>query len=416
MTLDKPTEALYKATIKKDIRAVKKSLERGKIDSESFYISLKNHLNNGNKIAMPYLFEIFEAILEAGYDLPKDTVALFKFIGPISSAPIDYRNRQKPLLEKLLTIDPLEHPAAFLRLIENLIHSNNLESLKLFIPPTTTEETVSSWYAQDFKNDGSMMQSLLYTCINKSDQDKDIKWDCLEYLLDVLPERSWRAAAEPVKDRKDKLLPGLGLPLTTRAARFGNIDLLHKLLDKQCPLFDGSVGEFSDPLLGSIVTRHPLMLEELLRLGLDPQKSKDDEENGLISSAIIHGLLDHISILVEAGCDIDQKNKWGMTPLMVAVMRGNEDTIRHLLTLGATIEAEDHSKSTALMYSCDYDQLEVFKVLVKNGANLDAKDKKGKSPLHIINEKNGAIKAWMEEQDMLLNTAPANTQKKGLRL
>ena len=131
----------------------------------------------------------------------------------------------------------------------------------------------------------------------------------------------------------------------------------------------------------------------------------------LIVSAVLDGKLQDVKYLVESDADIDARNDWGWTALMVAAGNVNamDDgyplivwTVRrrnlqdfiyandkleiatYLVERGADVKARDMYGRTALHIATWYGRADVAKVLVAAGADIDAQDKWGESPLHLV--------------------------------
>ena len=85
-------------------------------------------------------------------------------------------------------------------------------------------------------------------------------------------------------------------------------------------------------------------------------------------------------ILIENGCDINQKSSMG-TPLMAAVVKGNVEIVRLLLNKNAEVDFADNNGTTALLYATMFKNKEIASLLIKANANPDIKDNRGNSSL-----------------------------------
>ena len=56
-------------------------------------------------------------------------------------------------------------------------------------------------------------------------------------------------------------------------------------------------------------------------------------------------------ILTASGKSIEQRNKWGQTPLMLAARSGDESKVKAVLAAGGAVKAADDEGSTALSMS-----------------------------------------------------------------
>ena len=90
----------------------------------------------------------------------------------------------------------------------------------------------------------------------------------------------------------------------------------------------------------------------------------------------------YIKILKEAGADINVRNDYGITPLMVACSKGtNIDVIDYLVENGAKINQRDKYGSDAFMYSMANSNINVIKHLIDLGADIHTKSGNGENIL-----------------------------------
>ncbi|WBU90019.1 ankyrin repeat domain-containing protein [Cellulophaga omnivescoria] len=71
-----------------------------------------------------------------------------------------------------------------------------------------------------------------------------------------------------------------------------------------------------------------------------------------------------------------------LTPLSIAVVKGNFDTTKKFLEFGSDINQKSGVMGmTPLMYAARYNNVELMKLLVSNGADVKAKSKIGATAL-----------------------------------
>ncbi len=76
--------------------------------------------------------------------------------------------------------------------------------------------------------------------------------------------------------------------------------------------------------------------------------------------------------------DVNVQDKYGWTPLHLAIRRGREDMVRYLVEeKGADINIQDNSGWTPLMEAIMDDFPSIAKYLVEQGADLDIANKRG---------------------------------------
>jgi ankyrin repeat protein len=95
------------------------------------------------------------------------------------------------------------------------------------------------------------------------------------------------------------------------------------------------------------------------------------------------GYVETANVLIEAGADVNAKNKKGKTALMYAVQKlSNLEMVKLLIEKGANVNQSDNSGTTPLMVSIsESEDYETLDLLIEKGADLNAKDKLGKTAL-----------------------------------
>ncbi|WP_264686114.1 MULTISPECIES: ankyrin repeat domain-containing protein [unclassified Wolbachia] len=90
--------------------------------------------------------------------------------------------------------------------------------------------------------------------------------------------------------------------------------------------------------------------------------------------------------LIEAGADINAKDKNERTPLHTAAEYSSTKAVKVLIEAGADINAKDKNERTPLHIAAVKGYTEIVKVLIDLGADINAKDKNKKTPLHRATE------------------------------
>ena len=145
----------------------------------------------------------------------------------------------------------------------------------------------------------------------------------------------------------------------------------------------------------------------LLSLGADPNK-KDTSNNTNLHYACAYGWWFCMKILLEAGASPDDQNSWRLTPLGVAVMKGNKGIVNYMVQLeGIDINMRDDDGRTILMNMiCGQENFtkelrEEVKTLTETyGADPLLKDNENKNLLHYLAEAiprdNGSLLVYSE--------------------
>ena len=92
-------------------------------------------------------------------------------------------------------------------------------------------------------------------------------------------------------------------------------------------------------------------------------------ENRSLSQAIIFDTLTEVTDLLDQKANVNEKDVYGLTPLIESVLKGNIEITTLLLDKGALIDQQDISGQTALQWAVNRRQMDIVKILLKRGAN-----------------------------------------------
>ena len=97
--------------------------------------------------------------------------------------------------------------------------------------------------------------------------------------------------------------------------------------------------------------------------------------------------------LIKLGADVNAKDKYGMTALMLAVRdNSNAEVIKILINAGADVNAKHNYGWTALMWAAHHNSnAEVIKALLNAGTDVNAKDNDGMTALMLAVENNSNL-------------------------
>jgi ankyrin repeat protein len=127
-------------------------------------------------------------------------------------------------------------------------------------------------------------------------------------------------------------------------------------------------GDFSRVV--ALLKVHPDLLENKNNLGLTP-----------LMVSVNHNQLEIAKLLLANGADVDARDGYKHTPLILAMFVYNHDQmVRLLLTKGADVNLEDKWSMTALAYAVRQGQIDDAKILIANDANINVVA--GASPLY----------------------------------
>jgi ankyrin repeat protein len=94
-------------------------------------------------------------------------------------------------------------------------------------------------------------------------------------------------------------------------------------------------------------------------------------------------------MLIEAGADVNARDKFSTTALILVVKYRKKQLVDTLLCSGAEINAADGSGSTALAWAVTKKDIKMVKQLIDVGADLEMADNWGNTPL-MIAKSNGS--------------------------
>ena len=90
-----------------------------------------------------------------------------------------------------------------------------------------------------------------------------------------------------------------------------------------------------------------------------------------LEMAAFNGDVDELARLISEGADIDARNKYGMTPLMIAATRGHGPFVVWLVEHGADLDHTAKYAMSALMLAVVYGHTDIVEELIKGGARTD---------------------------------------------
>ena len=105
----------------------------------------------------------------------------------------------------------------------------------------------------------------------------------------------------------------------------------------------------------------------------------DVNEPGVDGASALHWAvyddrLDLVELLLKAGANPAARDRYGVTPIVLASVNGNASLIRRLLESGADPNAVDPSGETALMVASRTGSVDALGALLARGAIVDARD------------------------------------------
>ena len=103
----------------------------------------------------------------------------------------------------------------------------------------------------------------------------------------------------------------------------------------------------------------------------------------LVLFAASEGRSEIVKALIDAGADVNVKNKKGQTALIVATREGRSEVVKILLAAGANVNAKQNRYQTAFMVAVIENRPKIAKMLLAAGANVGARDGRNMTPLMV---------------------------------
>lgn len=141
-----------------------------------------------------------------------------------------------------------------------------------------------------------------------------------------------------------------------------------------------------DELRRAVRTGNAAAAKRLLASGLAPNSLMENGDT-LFTYAMRSDAPETAKVVMEAeGFDPNALNRFGETPLMLAVFKGNEAIFKRLLELGASTEGAP-GRWTPLHYAATEGRRTFVEYLIEHGADVNAQTKAGVTPLMMAARK-----------------------------
>ncbi|XP_018587758.2 B-cell lymphoma 3 protein homolog [Scleropages formosus] len=139
------------------------------------------------------------------------------------------------------------------------------------------------------------------------------------------------------------------------------------------------------PLHLAVITHQANLVQALLNAGADPGTL---DRNGQTAAHLCceHGLRSCLALILkysECQSCLKVRNYEGLTPLHLAVQKGDKELVRLLLDSGADIDAVDFkSGRSPLIHAVENNNMEMISMLIESGVNVNAQSYSGNTALH----------------------------------
>jgi len=130
------------------------------------------------------------------------------------------------------------------------------------------------------------------------------------------------------------------------------------------------------------VTTAVLIVVLLVKLPVSGQEQPTP--NVSLHLAALRGDIEAIRQHIEVGADLNQKDAFGSTPLIIATTFGKTEVARALIDAGADLEIADNNGSTPLLIAALLGRTEIVRALLDRGADRYRRNNSGSTALDIV--------------------------------
>lgn len=111
--------------------------------------------------------------------------------------------------------------------------------------------------------------------------------------------------------------------------------------------------------------------------------SVDENSDNALLAASLDGQFELIKLLIENGCDPDNKNSVKASPLVCSIINNRNDIVKYLLEKGVNIDAFGEGDVSPLTIACINGSIEIIKTLIEFHADINIINRNGETPLTI---------------------------------
>ena len=120
----------------------------------------------------------------------------------------------------------------------------------------------------------------------------------------------------------------------------------------------------------------------LILIGCSKQENRSPHVS--LHVAALQGNIDEIHSHIQAGSDLNEKDEYGSTPLIVAITFGKTDVAKALIKSGADITITNNEGSTPLHIAAFLCRTEIVKTLLAKGVDKSVKNNVGNTALDSV--------------------------------
>ncbi len=212
---------------------------------------------------------------------------------------------------------------------------------------------------------------------------------------------------EKEKDNNKTEQPKICLSLYL-AAKGGHYDCTKYILDHKIA-HDHVLNSGWLAMVETVCHGNTQCIEMLLRYGIEPNKNYlSGKWPTILTQAAQLGYSDCISILHNYAADVNQKDDFGFTPLIMSVKEQKYDCCKALLNLGAYINlrSDDYFGGTALFYAAQDGEIDVVQQLLAKGADTNLRNADGETAIFSAAKlgQTDCLEVMLEKKETKVNT------------
>jgi ankyrin repeat protein len=114
------------------------------------------------------------------------------------------------------------------------------------------------------------------------------------------------------------------------------------------------------------------------------KKQESPTPHVIIQVAALQGNIDEIRKHIGAGSDLNEKDDYGSTPLIIAITFGRTEVARALIEAGADMTIANNEGSAPLHIAAFFCRTEIVEALLGNGADKDLANTAGRTALETV--------------------------------
>jgi len=114
------------------------------------------------------------------------------------------------------------------------------------------------------------------------------------------------------------------------------------------------------------------------------EKQENPTPRMSLHMAALQGRVDAIQQHIKAGSDLDEKDEYGSSPLIVAITFGKTEVARALIEAGADMKITNNEGSTPLYIAAFFCRTEIVEALLDNGADKNLRNNAGTTALEAV--------------------------------